>query len=287
MVVTFPVLKITCKSSIKNKKSFWLLLSKKNDIKSQWLQIKCWSNKLMTEDKKVLLIFFFHLLHYLKCFASFPPQVEIPILVGLTDTSFSLQWFIDGFFSPLFQFIPFCHIWILSKSVKHFRNRYTVFMCSLHILKNNCLITLSIPGFRRYLLYQGGVKSTRWFFEPSGDLNSRPNQSNMVSNDRLGLYLPVETLKPILCCILCPWRGAKVTKSDREKFAFDIDIIEAIDIIEIVEGMEIIIIIIISIDIFFPVTTSLTLFTLVTSLRPMTSLTSLTTLAKLTLWRHR
>ena len=142
-------------------------------------------------------------------------------------------------------------------------------------------LTLPIPGFRRYLLYRGGVKSTLWLFEASGDLIFGPNQSNMVSNDSLGLYLPVETLKPILCCILCPWRGAKVTKSDRKKFAFDIDIIEAIDIIEIVEGMEIIMIIIISIGMFLTVTTSLTLFTLVTSLRPMTSLTSLTTLAKL------
>ena len=149
------------------------------------------------------------------------------------------------------------------------------------------LLTLLAPGFFRYLQHRGGVKMTQRLFEASGDLICCPKQSNMVSNDSLGLYLPVETLKPILCCILCPWRGAKVTKSDREKFAFDIDIIEAIDIIEIVEGMEIIIIIIISIGMFLTVTTSLTLFTLVTSLRPMTSLTSLTTLAKLTLWRHR
>ena len=58
-------------------------------------------------------------------------------------------------------------------------------------------LTLLAPGFFRYLQHRGGgIKSTRWFFEPSGDLNSRPNQSNKVSDDRLDLYLPVETLKP-------------------------------------------------------------------------------------------
>ena len=57
------------------------------------------------------------------------------------------------------------------------------------------------------------------------------------------------------------------SKSDREKFAFDIDIIEAIDTIEIVEGIEIIIIIIISIGIFLTVTTSLTLSTFLVLVR--------------------
>ena len=48
----------------------------------------------------------------------------------------------------------------------------------------------------------GGIKTTR--FSTYYSLIFHPNQSNMVSNDKLGLYLPVETLKPALCCILCP-----------------------------------------------------------------------------------
>ena len=57
----------------------------------------------------------------------------------------------------------------------------------------------------------GGADCALWLFEASGDFNFCPNQWNMVSNDTLGLYLPAETLKPILCCILSPWGGAKVT----------------------------------------------------------------------------
>ena len=49
----------------------------------------------------------------------------------------------------------------------------------------------------------GGGQIDPMAFEASGDLIFGPNHSNMVSYDSLGLYLPVETLKPILCCILC------------------------------------------------------------------------------------
>ena len=112
MVVTFTVLKITCKSSIKNKKSFWLLLSKKNDIKSQWLQIKCWSNKLMTEDKKVLLIFFpFIALLEVFCIFSSPfHSRKFPSRLALHRYIFSLQWFIDGFFLLCFNFLIYSTI---------------------------------------------------------------------------------------------------------------------------------------------------------------------------------
>merc|ERR1712001_644207 len=107
---------------------------------------------------------------------------------------------------------------------------------------------------------------TQWFFQPSGDLICCPNQSNMVSNDgSLSTCRDFET-HPMLHTLPVTWRRSHQVRP--QKFASDIDIIEAIDIIEIVEGMEIIIIISISIGMFLTVTISLTLFTLVISLRP-------------------
>ena len=65
-------------------------------------------------------------------------------------------------------------------------------------------INSTYTGLSEIPTIPGGGQIDPMAFEASGDLIFGPNQSNMVSNDSLGLYLPVETLKPILCCILCP-----------------------------------------------------------------------------------
>ena len=62
---------------------------------------------------------------------------------------------------------------------------------------------------------RGGFETKRFLIYSNAIFYS--NQPNIVSNDRVGLYLPVETLKLFLCVILCPQGGAEVTKSNREK----------------------------------------------------------------------
>ena len=78
---------------------------------------------------------------------------------------------------------------------------FTVCVHYTNILR---VLTLSGLGFFDYVKDWGWADCALWRFEASGDFIFCPNQSNMVSNDTLGLYLPAETLKPFLCCILSP-----------------------------------------------------------------------------------
>ena len=125
------------------------------------------------------------------------------------------------YISAIIAIIPVLAIYLLSTSyqwvpelVLHF-NTYNLFLP--RSLDPTSLNPIRTERFRLPLDW-GGADCALRRFEASGDFISCLNQSNMVSNDTLGLYLPAETLKPILCCILCPWRGTEVISSDCKKF---------------------------------------------------------------------
>ena len=112
-------------------------------------------------------------------------------------------------FSPIFRRmindrtkVSFIEIRFLCNSKKHILNFNSFSASSVKIA--NTVKFPKWPGLFGSIHGPGGggIKTPGFFSYYSLIFHS--NQSNMVSNDRLELYLPVETLKPFLCCILCP-----------------------------------------------------------------------------------